>query len=199
MQSSTGVMFRALVMLGCLVAIPLVALCGRSLPELVNLLRAADWTGDRQAAAQETLSSEVPPGDSAGPRATPQTLSQRPGQPLPVAGETTTGAVEAVYHEQIKPPAGSVSPAPGRQGQTPPPDQIAHVQKRLQQLGAVYYLLEFYGGQRQSYRFYCRMAVHGDPNYTVEFNDTRPDPLQAMTGVLEQIDVWRRQQAASGM
>jgi hypothetical protein len=66
-------------------------------------------------------------------------------------------------------------------------------------LGAVYYLLEFYGGQRQSYRFYCRMAVRGDPNYTVEFNDTRPDPLQAMTGVLNQIEAWRRQQTAGGM
>jgi len=43
------------------------------------------------------------------------------------------------------------------------------------------------------------MAMHGDPNYTVEFSDTQPDPLQAMTGVLNQIEAWRRQQTAGGM
>jgi hypothetical protein len=43
MQSPTGVLFRTLVMLACLVAIPMAALFGSSLPNLVTAILAGHW------------------------------------------------------------------------------------------------------------------------------------------------------------
>ena len=59
MRSSTTVMFRALVMLACLVAIPLAAVVGKSLPDMVRGLLDGRWPG-RSASAFESL-DEAPP------------------------------------------------------------------------------------------------------------------------------------------
>ena len=58
-------------------------------------------------------------------------------------------------------------------------------------MGATYYLLESWGNQRQFYRFYCKMAVGGNPNYTRYFEATQGNALQAMAQVLQQVESWR--------
>jgi hypothetical protein len=77
MQSSTGVMCRAMVMLACLVVIPLLALFGDSLPDLVTKLldrigskSAAAAMGDAPnfMAADATAAPNVPPPLTNGPR-----------------------------------------------------------------------------------------------------------------------------------
>ncbi len=58
-QSSTTVVFRGLVMLVCLVAIPFAALFGASLPELVNRLRERRW--DLSSLLETGSLPEAPP------------------------------------------------------------------------------------------------------------------------------------------
>ena len=70
-------------------------------------------------------------------------------------------------------------------------DQFTYIQARLRELGATYYLLESWGSREQLYRFYCKVAVGGNPNYTHYFEATDSDPLQAMAQVLRQVEGWR--------
>ena len=62
---------------------------------------------------------------------------------------------------------------------------------RLQQLGATYYVLETWGNQQQLYRFYCKVAVAGNADYTHCFEAVHAEPLQAMLQVLRQVETWR--------
>jgi hypothetical protein len=73
---------------------------------------------------------------------------------------------------------------------------FAQIQDRLKQLGATYYLLETWGNQQQLYRFYCKMAVGGNSNYTHCFEYISADPMQAMSEVLKQVESWHNAGAA---
>ena len=89
-------------------------------------------------------------------------------------------------------------------GQNPPPqvaqsvggvstvDQFVHIEKRLRELGAEYYLLENWGNQGECYRFHCRIAVANSANFTKHFEATDSQPLGAMTQVLADVESWRR-------
>jgi len=235
MQSSTVVTFRALVMLGCLIAIPLVALFGNSsLPEWADSL----WA---QVVAAEQSSEERPLGDADfRPLASSQTqpattvVAQTPSQgenssPDSTREATQTPATADRYQSSRYDEAGSmvvpasyntaaydgqayrgrtshllqtqhtenVQPVDTLVSRPPVRDRRAEVEERLRQLGVVYSQLEFWGGEQKLYRFSCRVAVGADSSYTVDFNETRPSPLQAMTGVLNQVESWHRRQAAS--
>lgn len=71
-------------------------------------------------------------------------------------------------------------------------DQLVHIQKRLRELGTTYFLLENWGDQGECYRFHCRVAVDGNPNFTKHFEATDPQLLGAMTQVLGEVEAWRR-------
>ncbi len=71
---------------------------------------------------------------------------------------------------------------------SPGGDPFHAVQERLKEMGATYYLLESWGNQQQMYRFYCRMAVGGNPNYTHYFEAIESDPVEAMVRVLRQVE-----------
>jgi hypothetical protein len=252
MQSPTAVVFRALVMLACLVAIPLAAVVGKSLPEIVKGLVDGQWRGHSAAACGSLTEA---PRFQPGPRAdTPSGVSAQPPsrdgwppqlqhpQPIPSwrVAPTTPPVVQAGYEAPARQasrsavpgwPSGSVSreelggPRPAalrvvpvhqqqsaieperRQWSAPGPsqppepsnpagqvrpatDQFTAIQARLRHLGATYYLLESWGNRAQLYRFYCKMAVGGNPNYTHYFEATDSDPLQAMTRVLRQVETW---------
>ena len=58
---------------------------------------------------------------------------------------------------------------------------------RLKKLGATYFLLETYGDEVRQFRFYCRMAIGGNPRVTKHFWCSDSDPLKAMTQVLKQV------------
>ena len=269
MQSSTAVMFRALVMLGCVVAIPLAAVVGKSLPDLVRGLLDGRWPG-RSASAYGSL-GEAPrfemaapvcpsggafpcPTDGMSPAVSAEQtsldrqkfpLEDTSVQPERMAGPLSWPVVAASHEAPVGSASGSaapawasggvsrpglddsrpgvsrVVPAPGslsaigpdrRQTSVPEPykaadpavglsdppakarstvDQFTYIQERLRELGATYYLLESWGSREQLYRFYCKVAVGGNPNYTHYFEATDSDPLQAMGQVLRQVEGWR--------
>jgi hypothetical protein len=255
-QSSGVVVFRAGVMLFCLVAIPLAALFGSSLPGAVKAIQEGRWPSFSKAPADTRGGGEalpfVPgtagaptPGSGNAPAPVelrtplsppePPTLAPRfPGatpvdrersdvvaarfeapvgvtgdrtsggsEPPPlariagglgdIAGRTSPAQPETNVNLQLERPAdrspSSPGPAAGQAG--PSGDPFNQVQERLRQLGATYYLLESWGGQQQLYRFYCRMAVGGNPNYTRYFEAIDAQPLKAMSQVLDQVESWR--------
>jgi hypothetical protein len=65
------------------------------------------------------------------------------------------------------------------------------MEERLRDLGATYYLLELWGSEQRMYRFYCKMAIAGNPHFTRYFEDTHTSPVRAMQSVLEQVEAWR--------
>ena len=70
-------------------------------------------------------------------------------------------------------------------------DPFSLIQDRLRQLGATYYLLESWGDQKREFRFYCRMAIGGNSQYTRSFWSIDGDPVRAMGQVLGQVESWR--------
>lgn len=273
-SSSIVVMFRALVMLACLVAIPLAALFGSALPGLFKAVQAGRWpTGAdlrspgpvAQGPGSNTsgfvpaggppavsipggpmVASSVQQGAAPGfPRPVGQAYSGASPGPSPVVparfdspadtwpvspppaagGGNPGGAIGQEYGSSapraINPDpstasgaallgggsaqpigrAGGVEGSTGRSAPRTAPavlaegaDPYKYIQDRLRQLGATYYLLESWGDSSRQYRFYCRMAIGGNPKYTRQFWSIDADPLQAMANVLEQVETWRSAQ-----
>ncbi len=176
MQSSAAVMFRALVMLACLVAIPLLAVFGKSLPEIINTLLDGGWP------SRPTSALNCP--DKA-PQFDPMVAVDLS------ASHVAPASYEAPAHSQPDPTA--ATPTNPQRHAPPPVNQFTHIQDRLRQLGATYYLLESWGSRPQLYRFYCKVAISGNPNSTrYYFEATNSDPLHAMAQVLQQVESWRR-------
>ncbi len=261
MQSSAGMVFRAIVMLACLVAVPLAALFGSALPDLarqvlterLGLVRLEAWQTPRvgpstNPPAQPTHSPAVVHGSLANPwennglpfsptwpggnftgqtaemgsaanLGQPANFSPTGGKtaaPLPVRSAGASGPVQASHHMPGSEQAGFLtwpeqqtavsnpirSPAAGRfddpglhtppAGLAPPVDRFSQIHQRLRDLGSVYSLLETWGDQGHLYRFYCRMAIGGNPNYTRYFEATDPEPLSAMSRVVGEVEAWRR-------
>ncbi|MGD0899729.1 MAG: hypothetical protein ABR915_18000 [Thermoguttaceae bacterium] len=231
-QSSVVVMFRALVMLVCLIAIPLAALFGSSLPAVVKAVQEGRWpglaelrgsSGSRQnAGALSEAPRFIPNAATAPGSATPPAVfiqppdADWPAKPLPAvpgvrgqdaqrsadartSADTRVSAVVPARYDAPLEPAGETprsssgpkagdSPSPGMAA---PGDPLTLIQDRLRQLGATYYLLESWGDQERQYRFYCRMAIGGNPQHTQSFWSIEADPFKAMRQVLEQVEAWR--------
>jgi hypothetical protein len=236
MQSATAALFRALVMLACLVAIPLAAVVGKALPDLVTTLLDRQWPG-RSTAASGPYDEAPPfdPGDSTlaplgfadgqtdldRQQPVPWQLGPQPAGPADPPGS----AVTPTSHEvPVGPPSSApvtwpsgAALSPGLDGARPtmdapggpaaagrlpgssdPPSRVpstderfTYIQDRLRQLGATYYVLESWGNQEHLYRFYCKVAIGGNPDYTCYFEATDSDPLGAMAQVLTQVEDWR--------
>jgi hypothetical protein len=221
-------------MMVCLIAIPLVALFGTSLPDVVKAVKEGRWptlTGavhallpthnpdqdqNRNQNALEEPAKFEPAGEPlpTGPAAMlagPANINAAaPAAPLPIAAagasdpppmaprwtaestpRQTPAVVPAGYEAAIGAPAHAAPSALPAATTSKPADPFLRTQQRLQQLGATYYLLESWGGQQQLYRFYCKMAVGGNPNYTRYFEAIESDPLRAMSEVLGQVESWR--------
>jgi hypothetical protein len=69
-------------------------------------------------------------------------------------------------------------------------DPFTYVQKRLRELGATYYLLESWGDRKREYRFYCKMAIGGNEQFTKAFYCVDADAKIAMLNVLQQVEGW---------
>lgn len=79
-------------------------------------------------------------------------------------------------------------------GMTPMTETIDHftrVQQQLRQLGVTYSSLETMGDQGLYYRFYCRVAVGGDPSSARLFQASDTNAVRTMTTVLHQIQQWQ--------
>jgi hypothetical protein len=217
-QSSAAVTFRALVMLVCLVAIPLAAVFGPSLPEVIKAAREGRWpviTVRTPGGSNSPGGLEEPPPFEPSAGAKPAVAATATPAPLPLPGQTPGSAPAAVPATGVMParfespaaPAGQDSsiaklgeplvspptegPAAGVEPATLPPgaDPFVAVQDRLRRLGATHYVLEFWG--KDKYRFCCRMAVGGNPNVTRYFEAIKADPLQAMAEVARDVESWR--------
>jgi hypothetical protein len=83
MQTSAGVVFRAFIMLACLVAIPLVAVFGSSLPKIVGSVLEGRWppdSGENKAAGPEK-NAVVEPGQFE-PTTPPGGIPAGPAEPI---------------------------------------------------------------------------------------------------------------------
>lgn len=88
-------------------------------------------------------------------------------------------------------PESIVRPSPERPAEpNREPSEFQAIQQRLQSLGATYYRLETWG-QKNQFRFQCRMAVRENTHFARQFEATDPDPVLAMRRVLEQVERWR--------
>jgi hypothetical protein len=163
MQSPAGLVFRTLLLLGCLLVLPFVAVCGSSLPDVVQTALQGRWPSIGSASAKP---------DSGISQFVPATAPAAGGQ------ETTTA--------NRRQDDNSVGLSPSVL------DRLAQIERRLQQLGASYYRLEEWGNQREFYRFSCDMAIGDDPNLARSFQAIRGDRVEAMTDVLGQIEAFCR-------
>ncbi len=135
-----------------------------------------------------TVGNDAPRFTSAMPVAA--ALPGQPAAPMPStvvpAGYQTPAGSDASL-----PPAVNVA-GPITTTEAPAPsDPFRSIPDRLRQLGATYYLLESWGSEPQMYRFYCKMAMGGNADYTRYFEAADADPLQAMVQVLQQVETWR--------
>jgi hypothetical protein len=197
MQSSAAVTFRALVMLTCLVVIPLVAVFGISpLQDAVKKALDGPWAArlglsKNNAAAPPAFEPIATAGStlSVAPKQLPTGVEANailsvPARPIVALGDPSAGVIPAGYDA----PGDSARPlAPAAQA-SPTIEPFTAIQNRLRQLGATYYLLESWGTQQQLYRFHCRIAVGGNPDYTHYFEATGVDPLATMAQVVQQVE-----------
>jgi len=210
-QSSSTVMLRALVMLACLVAIPLVAIFGTSMPEIARKLFSAD--GSAQPSSGEVadrLDSQFEPVPQANvasvlpapPRdqqTSPTMLGsfgpERSVNPyrsavIPAGYETVIPACEPPESTN-RPPDAAPNRLPAEQRVPSAFDRFTQIQQRLRQLGTTYYLLETWGSDGQSYRFHCRVPLRDDRTNSRYFEVIDTDQLRAMDRVLGQVEAWR--------
>lgn len=204
-------------MLACLVAIPLVAVFGNALPELIDGAMGRWWSPDETTVAAavdeaplfEPLLRNRGPGpesqDSFAPAWPPNRLAE-PAAGSPICdsdgGRVLPATYEAPIESSFNHTSGHGSLCPGEDGQTPTltahdqpgpasADQFHAICQRLKELGSTYVLLESWGDGHEQFRFYCKIAIAGNPHYTYRFEATNADPLAAMANVLRQVEVWR--------
>jgi len=201
MRSSAATGIRALIMLACLVGVPVLATSGTSwsdmlkklqqfrLPALLNPVEASSPSTSQAANSSGHPLSSVQQASAAGnvasagslPNYNPLSNAVRPsnsGKDMPNLGESR-GTFP------LRPPTAASASSP------PPGLGFREIQARLQELGATYYLLETWGSEKLLFRFYCRMAVGGNPDHTYYFEAVNSDPLQAMQEVLQRVEQWR--------
>jgi hypothetical protein len=173
MQTSIGAMFRAVLLLVCMVAIPAVAICGASLPNLVSAVTQLRWSKLTAQNNEHKLyieTAQFEPDDN-------HTFDRTPKSKNPIAPVSYQVALEPFSPPQNTSGSGFSTN-----------ERLIQIQDQLRRLGATYYLLESWGNQADYYRFCCKIAVGGNPNFTRHFQATHSDPLEAMLAVLRQVE-----------
>ncbi len=184
MQSSSAVAVRAIVMLACVVGIPALAMSGASWSEILKKFQDFHWP-----AILTVASASTPATASEAPRFTPNRSTGGPS-----GGEAMAAGQPGQPNARLQPPP--ADPSWGNLPMEPcglpvAATELRDIQERLRELGATYYLLESWGSDQQLYRFYCKVAVGGNADYTHWFEAIHADPLQAMRQVLRRVETWR--------
>lgn len=216
MQTPQGVALRALIMLGCLVALPMLAVVGtRSPDEIVELLpvsvRAYLFPNGRGL----PIASDVTPSITSIPPLNALRIDL--GQPAvtlsddpATVGESADVPAQLVRAEDEIRPASHISPLPTSFPQSlsvaipsnptivdltstaiPQEERFRKIEQRLRELGATRYVLETWGISDELYRFRGMVASNDTPHLQRYFNAVDSDPVAAMTRVLEDIEDWR--------
>lgn len=203
-MSSMVAFARALVMLACLVAVPILAVthpsafqrarqaAARFLSRLTNESESQGRANDRTAAsplrrssaANHVARAERPPADS--PPWYPEPINDVPGR-------------SDVPRDDMLP----AQPADDRPGQTEAPQSgsfawstaslVADWQEKaseLQHLGAVEYALEKWGDSENLYRFHCLVAARGTHTYRRHFEAVDENGGRAIEEVVQQVRSW---------
>lgn len=214
MPSSLSAVLRSLILLAFLVGLPFLAVTGISPDRLID--RIVNWCAERlegpsqhqetahAAAAPQWDGAALEPPDRQDFGAEQGSNENRQTEPKPIAdGSSAADPAAAPENSPARsPPMVSSRPAAlaaDRAASTDGPaasnapehDSVAAVEKKLQLLGASYYLLERWGHPQRLYRFQCRMPISDDPNHYTQFQAIDDQPLRAMRDVLRQIEAWR--------
>ncbi len=194
-ESSGIVALRACVMLGSLVALPLLAAFSGPVPERLREVvppQIRPWLEMLSPPAAPPV-AELPDASEFGiPSLTDQTAGDlRPGSPdslplrvMPVDASPSTGQAFAISQAAV---STNLAKIPDERLTSQGP-AMATLEARLKRLGATKYHLEKWGGLDELYRFVCQFSVHGDPGCRRHLEATSADPLVAMETVLRQIE-----------
>jgi len=211
-QSSTSTTLRAAVTLCLLVSIPSIAMFDRPLRDAVRRYfprgpaksAALDNATKRHSLDEEeedsTWLGPRPGATNAGQPEASGTMAQPPPAQTP---PSDVGLLPGPHGSDRAWLEAAPRDAGGRQPIERPPWQQLQPQgdpakaetfdtmhRRLEQLGATYYLLETWGRGGALYRFHCKMAIGENPNFTRQFEATDSNPMVAMRRVLDEVESW---------
>lgn len=186
-----AVSLKAVVLVGLVVALPLLALpvAARLIDARLSGSPPADLTAapladsEAEAVTLPMIVERVSPADLAGP----------------ASPELPTGGLDAAAPPPVAPPAAfdpdwAQTVPPAADEEVPIDDetigQLQQIRQRLEQLGADYVIVETtdYGGR---FRFHCRMVVDANSRFTRPFEAISPNPLAAGEQVLREVEAWR--------
>jgi hypothetical protein len=196
-------------MVACAIAIPAVAIFGKSLPDFL-------WDQCCRRLADAGLTSLPKPTEMRSPSpATPNPTPELTGLELPKSfswpdlnqASGDAGRTEAQVSAAM-PSGGSradgetlpleevASRTPGGAVAEPAApatadDQFTAIQQRLRRLGATWYALETWGNEGR-FHFTCRVSVDGgNPGLDRLFQASDAEAIQAMARVLQDVERWR--------
>ncbi len=211
MQSNAVVRCRALLMLACAIAIPAVAIFGKSLPDYLWDRCCRCLAASGSTALPKPLESQSPSLATVNPTpeltglALPKSVSSPDlSQASCDVGRTNT-QVSTVFPSGGMRCDGDMSPLEEVASRTtsvavpevptaaPADDQFTAIQQRLRQLGATWYALETWGNEGR-FLFTCRVSVDGNPSLNRLFQASDAEAIQAMVKVLHEVERWKSSQ-----
>ncbi len=221
MSEKIQLIFRSVIMLVTLIAIPLVAIFGKQFAEIAR----GWWQGNfeldqwqtRPSANAKPLDQRAEPRYQPEPVANHLSLAPRftPTPTIPVTPNKSNPAPDLLPPQSmqiaqpltLKPNSNkldsSVTPtvlanpiAPTTTSPLVQSEPFSIIQQRLRDLGTSYMKLELGADKSNRYRFYCEIPVAGGPSKKFFAFDT--DPLKSMQQVQQQVERWQsdQQQAA---
>lgn len=209
MQSSAMMAVRAVTLLFCLAAVPLLAIFGKNLPAAVKSL-VQSYTSAAKTSPSPTERTDPPvfrPGllaskpessatpiaavENSGKTASVEVLPAQPLVPVTAAMHRADSAASAVNAGNAQPPSVTSTSSSQASAAGFPPGYFREAELRLRQLGATWYRLETLEPQADHYRFFCKVALGPKEEETLAFFATDRDPLAAIEHVVRQIEGWR--------
>jgi hypothetical protein len=178
-------------MVFCLIAIPLAALFGTSLPDMLKTLGLGTAGLDTAAVSAREQGGDAPLfkadiPNAAGVPDSPGADYENDGAAWPRNGPRQAEPPR-LPHDMRTMQASFNEPAPLHGGAGV--GRFEQIQNRLQALGATYFRLETFGSDRKLYRFQCEMPIVA-AGAVQHFEATSENPLFAMESVLVEIDRW---------
>lgn len=155
---------------------------------------SASWSHQGQAPPtagdleNQSESASQTVGDASGQAQTPPSdagLLPGPHGSTPAWSESTPQV--AAQNQAIESPPWQTAP---QSDKTQEYTDFDSMHRRLEELGATYYLLETWGRGGALYRFHCKMAIGENPNFTRQFEATDSNPMVAMRRVLGEVETW---------
>lgn len=169
---------------------------------------------ERTIAAPSTLAQ--PSAQPSMQRGSYSKLASAEVYPPPLEGISQTGFTTAWYHAPRRPGSGGmIDPSGINDTQIPStPEQkvngpvaaanadfsgerinhkVDDLARQLQELGAVRFRLETWGGHDQLYRFWCEMPLPTAPGSVCFFEAVASQPEEAMENVVRQVQTWIRE------